>query len=156
MLKLAQHPLFLARVEPHKAVITRCLKDPATARRRTAFQAMDRPQQQAAKGRANCLTSDTFSFFPVHDVPGGLVCKKKTAQKPALSGTFGPLLPNSARCFSAGMKAFLSPVTGIGKPGGPETTDHLTVYVKKHFGTSDLDLCTEIVRPRGRALTEVH
>ena len=102
MLKLAQHLLFLTRVKPHKAVTTSRLKDSATAGRGTAFHAVDRPQQQAAKSWANCLASDTFSFFPVHDVPGGLVCKKKTAQKPASSGTLGPLLPNSARCFSTG------------------------------------------------------
>lgn len=156
MLKLAQHLLFLTRVKLHKTVTTSRLKDSATAGTRTAFHAVDRPQQQAAKSRANCLTSDTFSSFPVRDVPGGLVCKKKTAQKPASSGTLGPLLPNSARCFSTGMKAFLSPVTGIGKPDGAEITDHLTVYVKKHFETSGRDLCTEVVRPRGRTLIEVH
>lgn len=69
MLKLAQHPLFLTRVKPHKTVTTSRLKDSATAGRRIAFHAVDRPQQQAVKSRANCLTSDTFSFFPVHRRP---------------------------------------------------------------------------------------
>jgi hypothetical protein len=143
-------------VKPHKAVATSCLKDSTTARRRSSFHVVDRRQQQAAKGWVNSLTSGTSSFFPVHDAPGGLVCKKKTMQKPALSGTFGPLLPNSARCFSAGMKGIFE--SSHRNRQTRWARDNRRSYGIREKALRDFgrDLCTEVAPSTRRTLTEVH
>lgn len=149
MLKIARQPLFPPWVKVHKTMTITCLESFALNRERTTVHVTEEPQQQADESRTDSSLSNTLSFFTVRVGPGGLVHRKMTAQKTALSRKLGPLLLTDARGFFPEMTGFLGRATGSGKSWGPEMTRRLSACLKKRVLASGQGVVyAEVVRQR--------